>query len=157
MSQNQPAVADALNALLADSYALYLKTKNYHWHVEGPRFRQLHLLFDEQAGQILATTDLIAERVRKNGAATLRSIGDVSRHQTVKDDDAAAVDADTMVRNLAADNETLLAQIKETKAAAEAAGDIATSGLVDGWADETEQRIWFLKATLAEARGAPES
>lgn len=149
MSQNQPAVADALNALLADSYALYLKTKNYHWHVEGPRFRQLHLLFDEQAGQILATTDLIAERVRKNGAATLRSIGDVSRHQTVKDDDAAAVDADTMVRNLAADNETLLAQIKETKAAAEAAGDIATSGLVDGWADETEQRIWFLKATLA--------
>ena len=149
MSQNQPAVADALNALLADSYALYLKTKNYHWHVEGPRFRQLHLLFDEQAGQILATTDLIAERVRKNGAATLRSIGDVSRHQTVKDDDAAAVDADTMVRNLAADNETLLTQIKETKAAAEAAGDIATSGLVDSWADETEQRIWFLKATLA--------
>ena len=149
MSQNQPAVADALNALLADSYALYLKTKNYHWHVEGPRFRQLHLLFDEQAGQILATTDLIAERVRKNGAATLRSIGDITRHQTVKDDDAAAVDADTMVRNLAADNETLLAQIKETKAAAEAAGDIATSGLVDGWADETEQRIWFLKATLA--------
>ncbi len=149
MSQNQPAVADALNALLADSYALYLKTKNYHWHVEGPRFRQLHLLFDEQAGRILATTDLIAERVRKNGAATLRSIGDITRHQTVKDDDAAAVDADTMVRNLAADNETLLAQIKETKAAAEAAGDIATSGLVDGWADETEQRIWFLKATLA--------
>jgi len=149
MSQNQPAVADALNALLADSYALYLKTKNYHWHVEGPRFRQLHLLFDEQAGQILATTDLIAERVRKNGAPTLRSIGDITRHQTVKDDDAAAVDADTMVRNLAADNETLLAQIKEAKAAAEAAGDIATSGLVDGWADETEQRIWFLKATLA--------
>ena len=149
MSKNQPAVADALNALLADSYALYLKTKNYHWHVEGPRFRQLHLLFDEQAAQILATTDLIAERVRKNGAPTLRSIGDVSRRQTIKDDDAAKVDADTMVRNLAADNETLLAQIKETKAAAEAEGDIATSGLVDGWADETEQRIWFLKATLA--------
>jgi len=146
--QNQPAVVDALNALLAESYALYLKTKNYHWHVQGPRFRQLHLLFDEQAAQILATTDLIAERVRKNGAVTLRSIGEVGRRQTIRDDDAEKVDADTMVRNLAADNETLLAQIKAAKAAAEEQGDIATSGLVDGWADETEQRIWFLKATL---------
>ncbi|WP_374524732.1 Dps family protein [Sphingopyxis sp.] len=146
--KNQPAVADALNALLADSFALYLKTKNYHWHVQGPQFRELHLLFDEQAGQILATTDLIAERVRKNGAATLRSIGDVARRQSIKDDDAASVAADAMVRALAADNRTLLAQIKETKAAAEADGDIATSGLADGWADETQQRIWFLEATL---------
>ena len=145
--KNQPAVADALNALLADSFALYLKTKNYHWHVQGPQFRELHLLFDEQAAQILATTDLIAERVRKNGAATLRSIGDVSRRQSIKDDDAASVAADAMVRGLAADNRTLLAQIKETQAAAEAVGDIATSGLVDGWADETQQRIWFLEAT----------
>ena len=149
MSQkNQPAVADALNALLADSFALYLKTKNYHWHVEGPRFRDLHLLFDEQAAQILATTDLIAERVRKNGAATLRSVGEIGRRQSIADDDAAKVDADAMVRALAEDNETLLARIKEAKEAAEADGDIATSGLVDGWADETEQRIWFLKATL---------
>ena len=147
-SNNQPAVADALNALLADSFALYLKTKNYHWHVKGPSFRSLHLLFDEQAAQILATTDLIAERVRKNGAATLRSIGDISRRQSIKDDDAASVDAETMVRNLAADNETLLAQLKDAKTAAEADGDIATSGLVDGWADETQQRIWFLNATL---------
>lgn len=145
---NQPAVADALNALLADSFALYLKTKNYHWHVQGPHFRERHLLFDEQATQILATTDLIAERVRKNGAATLRSIGDVGRRQSIRDDDAAGVDAETMVRTLAADNKTLLAQIKEVKAAAEKAGDIATSGLVDGWADETEQRVWFLEATL---------
>ena len=144
---NQPAVADALNALLADSFALYLKTKNYHWHVQGPHFRELHLLFDEQATQILATTDLIAERVRKNGAATLRSIGDVSRRQSIKDDDAAGVDAETMVKTLAADNALLLEQLKETKNAAEADGDIATSGLVDGWADETQQRIWFLKAT----------
>ena len=144
---NQPAVADALNALLADSFALYLKTKNYHWHVQGPRFRELHLLFDEQATQILATTDLIAERVRKNGAATLRSIGDVGRRQSIKDDDVAGVDAETMVRTLAGDNKLLLAQIKEVKAAAEKAGDIATSGLVDGWADETEQRVWFLEAT----------
>ena len=149
MSQkNQPAVADALNALLADSFALYLKTKNYHWHVQGPRFRELHLLFDEQAAQIFATTDLIAERVRKNGAATLRSIGDIGRRASIRDDDAAGVDADTMIRNLAGDNKLLLAQLKDVKAAAEAGGDIATSGLVDGWADETQQRIWFLEATL---------
>ena len=147
---NQPAVADALNALLADSFALYLKTKNYHWHVQGPHFRELHLLFDEQATQILGTTDLIAERVRKNGAATLRSIGDVSRRQSIKDDDATSVTADAMVRTLAEDNRTLLVQLKDVKAAAEAEGDIATSGLVDAWADETQQRIWFLEATLGE-------
>lgn len=147
-TKNDPAVADALNTLLADSFALYLKTKNYHWHVQGPRFRDLHLLFDEQAAQILATTDLIAERVRKNGAQTLRSIGDVSRRQSIKDDDSTAVEADAMIKALADDNRTLLAQLKETKAAAEADGDIATSGLVDGWVDETQQRIWFLEATL---------
>ncbi|ALJ15396.1 Dps family protein [Sphingopyxis macrogoltabida] len=146
--KNQPAVADALNTLLADSFALYLKTKNYHWHVHGPHFRELHLLFDEQATQILATTDLIAERVRKNGAATLRSVGDIGRRQSIRDDDAAGVAPDAMVRALAEDNRTLLAQIREAKAAAEEAGDIATSGLVDGWADETQQRIWFLEATL---------
>lgn len=146
-NHNQPAVADALNALLADSFALYLKTKNYHWHVQGPRFRELHLLFDEQATQILGITDLIAERVRKNGAATLRSIGDVSRRQSIKDEDATSVTADAMVRTLAEDNRTLLAQLKDVKAAAEAEGDIATSGLVDAWADETQQRIWFLEAT----------
>ena len=144
---NQPAVADALNALLADSFALYLKTKNYHWHVQGPHLRELHLLFDEQATQILATTDLIAERVRKNGAATLRSIGDIGRRQSIRDDDMADGDAEAMVKTLAADNRTLLAQLKEVKAAAERDGDIATSGLVDGWVDETEQRVWFLEAT----------
>lgn len=144
---NQPAVADALNALLADSFALYLKTKNYHWHVQGPHFRELHLLFDEQAAQILATTDLIAERVRKNGASTLRSIGEIGRRQSIRDDDAAGVAAEAMVRTLAADNKALLGQLREVKAAAEKAGDIATSGLVDAWADETEQRIWFLEAT----------
>ncbi|MFZ5727394.1 MAG: Dps family protein [Pseudomonadota bacterium] len=146
--KNTPAVADALNALLADSFALYLKTKNYHWHVQGPRFRELHLLFDEQAAQIFASVDLIAERVRKNGAATLRSIGDISRRASIRDDDAVGVNADTMIRNLAEDNKLLLAQLKDVKKAAEADGDIATSGLVDGWADETQQRIWFLEATL---------
>lgn len=147
-SSNSPAVADALNALLADSFALYLKTKNYHWHVQGPRFRELHLLFDEQAVQILATTDLIAERVRKNGAPTLRSIGDVGRRASIRDDDDAGVGADAMIRALADDNKILLGQLKQVKAAAEADGDIATSGLVDGWADEAQQRIWFLEATL---------
>ena len=147
-TNNAPAVADALNALLADSFALYLKTKNYHWHAQGPRFRELHLLFDEQAAQIFATTDLIAERVRKNGAATLRSIGDVGRRASIRDDDSAGADAEAMIRALAGDNKTLLGQLKEVKAAAEADGDIATSGLVDGWADETQQRIWFLEATL---------
>ena len=147
-TNNAPAVADALNALLADSFALNLKTKNYHWHVQGPRFRELHLLFDEQAGQIFATTDLIAERVRKNGAPTLRSIGDVGRRASIRDDDSAGADAEAMIRTLAGDNKTLLGQLKEVKAAAEADGDIATSGLVDGWADETQQRIWFLEATL---------
>lgn len=147
-NNNAPAVADALNALLADSFALYLKTKNYHWHVQGPRFRELHLLFDEQAAQIFSTTDLIAERVRKNGAPTLRSIGDVGRRASIRDDDSAKADAETMIRNLADDNKLLLGQLKEVKAVAEAGGDIATSGLVDGWADETQQRIWFLEATL---------
>ena len=148
-SRNIPTVAEALNGLLADSYALYLKTKNYHWHVHGPRFRELHLLFDEQATQILATTDLIAERVRKNGAGTLTSIGDVSRRQTIKDDDASVVKAEDMVKALAADNRILLDQLKVVKAAAEADGDLATSGMVDGWVDEVEQRVWFLEATAA--------
>ena len=147
-NDNAPAVADALNALLADSFALYLKTKNYHWHVQGPRFRELHLLFDEHAAQIFATTDLISERVRKNGEPTLRSIGDVGRRASIRDDDSAGADAEAMIRTLAGDNKTLLGQLKEVKAAAEADGDIATSGLVDGWADETQQRIWFLEATL---------
>lgn len=146
---NIPDVCAALNALLADSFALFLKTKNYHWHVHGPHFRDLHLLFDEQAAEILATTDLIAERVRKNGGATLQSIGDIARRQTIQDDDNGQSDAAAMVRALAADNRVLLGQLKAVKAAAEAGGDIATSGLVDGWADETEQRIWFLDATAA--------
>ena len=147
-ADNAPAVAEALYSLLADSFALYLKTKNYHWHVHGPQLRDLHLLFDEQAAQIFATTDLIAERVRKNGAPTLRSIGDIGRRTSIRDDDSADSGAEAMIRALADDNRTLLGQLKEVKAAAEADGDIATSGLVDGWADETQQRIWFLEATL---------
>lgn len=148
-TDNAPAIVDALNRLLADSFALYLKTKNYHWHVRGPQFRALHLLFDEQASQILATTDPIAERVRKSGAPTLRSIGDVARRQTIADDDSTNIAPDAMIATLAADNRLLEQQLLQVKQAAEAANDIATSGLVDGWVDDTQQRIWFLEESAA--------
>ncbi|MDF0545674.1 DNA starvation/stationary phase protection protein [Sphingobium sp. H39-3-25] len=137
-------VAEALNGVLADSYALYFKTKNFHWHVSGPHFRDYHLMFDEQATQILATTDLIAERVRKTGNTTLRSIGDISRHQTVKDNDADFVSPDDMLAELRQDNLNLVEALRATKEAATAAGDNATEGIIDDWTDEAEQRAWFL-------------
>lgn len=141
---NDHPLPDALNRLLADCFALYFKTKNFHWHVSGPHFRDYHLLFDEQAGQILATTDLIAERVRKSGHASLRSIGDVARRQTLRDNDAEHVNAADMLSELRNDNLALIAALREIKALADASGDNATSGLVDGWTDEAEQRAWFL-------------
>lgn len=137
-------VAAALNQALADSYALYFKTKNFHWHVSGPHFRDYHLLFDEQAAEILATTDLIAERVRKTGNVTLRSIGDVSRRQTVKDNDAEFVSPADMLNELRDDNLALVHAYREVKRAAGEAGDNATEGLVDDWTDQAEQRAWFL-------------
>jgi starvation-inducible DNA-binding protein len=137
-------VAEALNGVLADSYALYFKTKNFHWHVSGPHFRDYHLMFDEQATQILATTDLIAERVRKTGNTTLRSISDISRHQTVKDNDADFVSPDDMLAELRQDNLNLVEALRATKDAATAAGDNATEGIIDDWTDEAEQRAWFL-------------
>lgn len=137
-------VAQALNRALADSYALYLKTKNFHWHVSGPHFRDYHLLFDEQATAILATTDLIAERVRKTGNVTLRSIGDIARHQTIKDNDAEFVSAKAMLEELRADNLALVETMRAVKAAATEAGDNATEGVVDDWTDQAEQRAWFL-------------
>jgi starvation-inducible DNA-binding protein len=140
----------ALNALLADSFALYLKTKNFHWHVSGPHFRDFHLLFEEQAAQILATTDLMAERVRKQGSRTLTSIGDISRRQTINDNDAESLTATEMLAELQRDNLSLIANFKELKGLVETAGDIATSGIVDQWTDEAEQRAWF----LGEAAGA---
>lgn len=138
------SVAEALNGVLADSYALYFKTKNFHWHVSGPHFRDYHLMFDEQAAQILATTDLIAERVRKTGNTTLRSIGDISRHQTVTDNDADYVSPDDMLAELRQDNLALVESLRAAKAAATEAGDNATEGIVDDWTDEAEQRAWFL-------------
>jgi starvation-inducible DNA-binding protein len=138
------SVAQALNVALADSYALYLKTKNFHWHVSGPHFRDYHLLFDEQATQILATTDLIAERVRKTGNVTLRSIGDISRHQTISDNDAEFVGAKDMLDELREDNLALVQSLRAVKKAAQEAGDNATEGIVDDWTDQAEQRAWFL-------------
>lgn len=138
--------AEALNGLLADSFALYIKTKNFHWHVSGPHFRDYHLLLDEQAAQILATTDLIAERVRKTGGTTLRSIGDIARRQRIRDNDAEVVPASDMLSELAADNAALADMLRDVKDVVDAARDYPTSGLVDGWIDEAEQRAWFLRA-----------
>ncbi|MBU0866707.1 MAG: DNA starvation/stationary phase protection protein, partial [Alphaproteobacteria bacterium] len=136
-------VAQALNGVLADSYALYLKTKNFHWHVSGPHFRDYHLMFDEQAAEILATTDLIAERVRKTGNVTLRSIGDISRHQSLTDNDAEFVSPADMLMELRNDNLALVESFRAVKAAATEAGDNATEGIVDDWTDQAEQRAWF--------------
>jgi len=143
------ALVDNLNGLLADTFALYLKTKNFHWHVKGPQFRDLHLLFDEQAAEIFALTDLVAERVRKNGANTLTSVGAIAAKAKIKDQDKTGLDAPAMIRELIADNETYLADLRATKEAAGAAGDNATDGIIDDWTDQCEQRIWFLKQTVA--------
>ena len=143
----QAALTGSLNALLADLFALYLKTKNFHWHVSGPHFRDYHLMFDEQAAEILAVTDLIAERVRKTGNVTLRSIGDIARRQTLADNDAAFVSPQDMLEELRADNLALVEGFRAVKQAAEDAGDNATSGIVDDWTDQAEQRAWFLFET----------
>ena len=146
---NQTPIS-ALNALLADVFALYLKTKNFHWHVSGPHFRDYHLLLDDQATQILAMTDLIAERVRKLGGTTLRSIGDIARHQRIADNDAEVVKASDMLAELRADNLALVASLKELKCLVDAAGDNATSGIIDSWTDDSEQRVWFLEQSAAD-------
>lgn len=138
------SVADALNGILADSYALYLKTKNFHWHVSGPHFRDYHLMLDDQATQILATTDAIAERVRKTGNTTLRSIGDIARRQTIKDNDADFVRPEDMLAELREDNLKLVELLREAKDIVDDAKDNATSGILDDWTDQAEERAWFL-------------
>ena len=137
-------VKDALNGILADSFALYLKTKNFHWHVSGPHFRDYHLMLDDQGAQIFATTDGIAERVRKTGNTTLRSIGDIGRHQSIKDNDSDFVSPEEMLKELRDDNLKLVEQLRHAKAIADEAKDNATSALIDNWTDEAEQRAWFL-------------
>lgn len=145
---SKKALIAALNGALADHLALYLKTKNFHWHVAGSRFRDLHLMFDEQAIQIVGLVDIIGERVRKNGEYTLTSIGSVGKVTNVADQDDVTITADDMVRELRDDNKKLLERLKEVKDTSEEAGDNATNGIVDDWIDQAEERVWFLTQTL---------
>jgi starvation-inducible DNA-binding protein len=137
-------LSGALNILLADMFALYLKTKNFHWHVSGPHSRDYHLLLDEQADQIFATTDAIAERVRKIGGVTLRSIGHVGRLQRVLDNDAEHVTPSDMLAELRDDNKQLTAHMRETHGLCDEREDVATASLLEVWIDEAERRTWFL-------------
>lgn len=140
-------LVEALNGALADTFALYIKTKNFHWHVAGPRFRDLHLLFDEQAAQLIGTVDDIGERVRKNGESTLTSIGSIASATKIKDQDDVTIAADTMVEELRDANRKLHERLVSVKEEAEGVGDNATSGIVDDWIDQCEERIWFLTQT----------
>ena len=137
-------IGGSLNALLADMFALYMKTKNFHWHVSGPHFRDYHLLLDDQASQIYATTDPIAERVRKLGGTTLRSIGHVDRLKRVADNDADFVTPQDMLAELRDDNMQLTTRMLEVHGLCDEHGDVATASLLENWIDEAEQRIWFL-------------
>jgi starvation-inducible DNA-binding protein len=137
-------ISGALNILLADVFALYLKTKNFHWHVSGPHFRDYHLLLDEQGEQIFATTDVIAERVRKIGGTTLRSIGQIGRLQRVLDNDADYVTPRDMLAELREDNKQLVSHLRETHALCDEHADVATASLLENFIDEAERRTWFL-------------
>src|SRR5947207_5785605 len=139
-----PEISGALNIVLADMFALYLKTKNFHWHMSGTHFRNYHLLLDEQAEQIFATTDDIAERVRKIGGTTLRSIGHVARLQRVLDNDADFVTPNDMLAELRDDNKQLAASLRETHGLCDEHDDVATASLLEVWIDEAERRTWFL-------------
>jgi starvation-inducible DNA-binding protein len=137
-------IAGAMNAILADVFALYLKTKNFHWHMSGPHFRDYHLLLDEHSDQLFAMTDPIAERIRKIGGLTIRSIGHISRIQRVLDNDAEYVQPADMIAELAEDNKTLAARLREVHNVCDDHRDIATASLIEVWIDETERRTWFL-------------
>jgi starvation-inducible DNA-binding protein len=137
-------IAGAMNAILADVFALYLKTKNFHWHMSGPHFRDYHLLLDEQADQVYAMADPIAERVRKVGGTTLRSISHISRLQRVLDNDADYVQPLDMLAELREDNKTLAKNLREANSVCDEHHDIATASLIEVWIDETERRTWFL-------------
>ena len=145
---SKKALVQELNATLADHFALYMKTKSFHWHLKGPRFRDLHLLFDEQAAAILAVTDPMAERARKIDADTLTSIGAITKHARIKDQNSTRLDADAMISELHADNAKVVQDLKSLKKAAEDADDNATSALVDEWQDQAERRVWFLRQEM---------
>src|SRR3954447_1428165 len=137
-------ITGAMNAILADVFALYLKTKNFHWHMSGAHFRDYHLLLDEQGDQLFAMTDPIAERIRKLGGLTITSIGHISRLQRVLDNDAEYVEPSDMLAELRDDNKTLAASLREAHNVCEEHRDLATASLIEAWIDETERRTWFL-------------
>jgi starvation-inducible DNA-binding protein len=145
-------ISGVLRQLLADAFALYLKTKNFHWHVSGSHFRDYHLLLDEHAEQIFAMTDSIAERARKLGGTTLRSIGDISRHQRLRDNDEEFVAAKDMLLELHTDNQELSRYLRSTHELCEYHGDVATTSLIEIWLDETERRQWFLSETVRDVK-----
>lgn len=140
-------IAAALTGVLADVFALYLKTKNFHWHMSGPHFRDWHLMLDDQAGQILGMTDALAERARKLGGTTLRSVGHISRLQRLADNDADFVTPEDMLAELAEDNRRLTGFLRAAHGVCEAHGDVASTGLIEVWIDEAERRAWFLFET----------
>ena len=140
-------IAAAMNAVLADVFALYLKTKSFHWHLSGPHFRDYHLMLDEQADQLLAMTDVIAERVRKLGAGTITSIGHIARLQRVRDNDATYVEPSDMLAELCEDHRALTRTLREAHNVCEEHGDVATTSLIEVWIDEAERRTWFLFET----------
>lgn len=147
-------ITAGLNAILADVFALYLKTKNFHWHLSGPHFRDYHLMFDEQGDQLFEMTDPIAERVRKVGGSTLTSIGHIARLQRITDNDAEYVEPEDMLAELCEDNKTLVARLREVHNVCEEHRDIATASLIEVWIDETERRTWFLfEASQREMTG----
>ena len=137
-------IAGAMNAILADVFALYVKTKNFHWHMSGPHFRDYHLLLDEHADQLFAMTDPIAERIRKLGGGTLKSIGQISRSQRVLDNDAEYVEPLDMLAELAEDNKALTGRLREAHNVCDEGRDVATASLIEVWIDEAERRTWFL-------------
>jgi starvation-inducible DNA-binding protein len=141
------AIAAALTGVLADYFALYLKTKNFHWHMSGPHFRDYHLLLDEQSDQILEATDAIAERVRKIDRTTLRSVGHIVRLTRIADNDSADIGPRAMLSELLLDNKTIRAALRETHDICDEYGDVASASLIENWIDEAERRIWFLAET----------
>jgi starvation-inducible DNA-binding protein len=148
ITNSKTALIAEINALLADHFALYIKTKNFHWHVKGPRFRDLHLLFDEQAVAIQGEIDAIGERVRKLGGDTLTSVGSIAQFTQIKDQDSATLSAEDMITELRDDNAALVARLKAMKDLTEQVGDNATDGLLDDWTDMAEERVWFLNSLL---------
>lgn len=151
--KNRKKVAEAVNGLVADAFTLYIKTKNFHWHMSGPHFRDYHLLLDEQAAQILPTIDPLAERVRKMGYDTLRSVGHIAKLQSLKDNDEDFVDAQDMLKELIEDNRKMAKSMRDAHKLCDDADDVATASLLEEYIDATERRTWFLFETTRTGTG----